>query len=226
MVRSMNYLLPCVFLFAFLALGGCGTNDDRKSTVGGPAKTEEEFAGPLLSRLQTNFNHSTRAANKIGNTMAHRPTQMSAGIECTPSLIRKIDQKLVIVMPKQAYKREGVFAVITPSGEMWEIYSSYNGEVEAIDLIVPSRTIDWYLASTRNRFSSVVDKFEALRPGHVKGQPLFRQPGVYQFGLMNGSDREHLEMLKTDFRVKAGCVVEFRPREQPTAAPAASPRPI
>ncbi|QGN55558.1 hypothetical protein [Novosphingobium sp. Gsoil 351] len=75
-------------------------------------------------------------------------------------------------------------------------------------IIVPSKTIDWDMARTRNVFDVDTKQFDPLRPEKIVPERLFHKAGIYQFAVVNAVDRSLLAVDKTAFEVKAGCVVE------------------
>lgn len=175
------------------------------------AATLDRSGKDLLSTLHVNFDLATRGADPRKSRMMDLPRDNSAGLVCNPADLDPDTSTFRIVLPAAPADRKGVLAALTPDGSLRIIYISYGIDTDPEDLIIPSRSIDWERVRTRNDFVADAGEFEALHPDKDRPEPLFRQAGVYQFALVNGIDRELLEVNGAAFWVKAGCVVRWQP---------------
>ncbi len=225
-LRPMAKSQFCLNLLLLLALAACQNSAgdhrtlseaEKERTIANGEQTAIQTGFDLLAALQTNFSIATQGYDltqsvpKFSGRLARMPFVNSSGIECAPAVLTGNGAALEITLPNSASSREGVLAVIIPDGGLRIVYQSYPDELEAIDLIIPSTTIDWMRAKRRPHFLVTVRNFNALVPGEDRPQLLFQEPGIYQFALMNSIDRQLLEANRTPFRVKAGCVVHWNP---------------
>lgn len=169
-------------------------------------------AALLLADLQQNFDRATRGAGGASTRMVAVPRENSAGIGCSPARLTRTASNFRIALPSRYVDRKGTLAVIVPDGSLRIVYFAYSGEVSTEEIIIPSRTIDWEIARTRNVFNVDARQFDALEPAEVIPEPLFRETGVYQFAVVNAVDRSLLAVNETPFKVIAGCVVQWNPR--------------
>ena len=165
----------------------------------------------LLSALYINFDLATREAGPRKSRMTAMPEDNSAGIACNPASLDRHTAALHIVLPANFAARNTALAALTPDGNLRIVYIAYGPDFESIDLLIPSRSIDWERARTRRDFVVEVDKFEALRPNQDAPERLFRQAGIYQFALINATNRENLATNGGIFQIMAGCVVHYQP---------------
>jgi hypothetical protein len=213
-------------LLLLVTAAACGDRaNDEKFFAGAkqPSANASVIAKPvqhnavLLVKLQANFDVATqgdetaRGVPKVKSRMIEMPSDNSAGIGCRPANLSRNVSKLNIELPRSQSERNGVFAVIVPDGSLRIIYEAYGDDIESIDLIIPSKTIDWESARDRSSFQVDVRKFNALLPVDVKPSPLFHDAGIYQFALMNFIQRDYPPADNTPFKVKAGCVIHWQP---------------
>lgn len=171
----------------------------------------------LLATLQTNFTIGTRGYEltqgtaKYGSRMDKISGENSAGIRCKPINLDLKSSKIAIELPHERSSRRGVLAVIVPDGSLRIVYQSYPDDVESIDLIIPSKSIDWMSAWRGSAFMVDARAFEALMPGESRPRPLFQEAGVYQFGLLNDVPDSFSINDDAPVKVIAGCVVHWQP---------------
>ena len=150
-------------------------------------------------------------ANPQQSKMTIKPKGNAAGIACDPATLAGNTARFRMVLPRSFADRNTALTALAPDGRLWIVYLSYGPDTDPEDLIIPSRSIDWERARTRNDFVVNVSAFEALRYNESVPELLFKQAGVYQFALINEVDRELLDD-GTPFRVIAGCVVHWSPQ--------------
>lgn len=165
----------------------------------------------LLSRLQRNFDRATRGERGAAVAMAAVPDPAGAGMTCTPARLSPDRPDLSIDLPTDLAARRNVLAVITPERGLQVIYEPYSDAVEAGDLVIPDHNLSWERARANSHFAVRTDALDAVRPGGDEPFGVFLEPGVYQFALINGTDRALLDANRTAFRVVAGCTVAWTP---------------
>jgi hypothetical protein len=134
------------------------------------------------------------------------------GMACTPRL-SSAQPKLVIDLPSPAAQRRHVFAVISPDGRLYEIYTPYSDDVETADIIIPSETISWQKARSRSRFTLSASELTALSPGKQTPERVFTAKGRYKFALVNSIQKDLIAVSDTPGRitVHAGCIIDWTP---------------
>ncbi|MBW8754445.1 MAG: hypothetical protein JF595_09880 [Sphingomonadales bacterium] len=165
----------------------------------------------LHSVLQANFDVATQGMKPGPSGIVSVPDDNSAGLICSPATLDR-KSSFHLVLPAEPTARKGVLAALTPDGSLRIIYESYgfdNNDTE--DLVVPSKAIDWESVRSRNEFTIDVNKFDAFREDKYVSEPLFQQPGIYQFALLNSTDRLLLDANGAALWVIAGCVVRYQP---------------
>jgi hypothetical protein len=199
-----------VLATAAVVLACCISFADRGRPSVQIAVGQTQNRNSLHSTLQTNFDLATQGMSAGRNSIVAMPRDNSAGLICSPAIL---DRRSIfrMILPAHAPDRKGVLAALTPDGSLRIIYESYGIDTDPEDLIIPSRAIDWQSVRSRNDFAIDVNKFDALRPDKVVPELLFQQPGIYQFALLNGSDRGLLAINEAAFWVIAGCVVRYQP---------------
>jgi acyl transferase domain-containing protein len=171
----------------------------------------------LLATLQANFglamqgDDALQGAPKQKTRMAEMPQINAAGIACNPARLTAGAPGLRIDLPARASQHRVFLAAIVPNGSSRIIYISYGEDVESIDLIIPSKTIDWQNARKRRRFDVDAKTFDALVPGEDKPRPLFEEAGIYQLALISNDASEHQNASERRHQVLAGCVVHWQP---------------
>lgn len=193
-----------------LSVSGC---QDRAQNVG----SSQESKSALLSKLQANFDlalkgsEARQGAPNPATRMVEMPEENSAGISCKPARLTRDEPALQIELPKRARQRPVLLAAIVPDGGLRIIYTGYGKDVESIDIVVPSKTIDWTRAKKQSIFLVKASEFDALVPDAMAPSPLFIEPGVYQLALTNNRPGEIEDPARPQFQVLAGCVVDWRP---------------
>jgi hypothetical protein len=143
--------------------------------------------------------------------LAQHLENSSFGMQCSPATVSNQSPNFEIVLPEDKKDREHVFAVVTPGGKLYEIYTPYGDEVEEEDIIIPSLAINWTLASKQNRFALTVDELSGLAIGASDSFGIFIAEGDYQFALVSSIDKAL--MLANDKNAKvevfAGCSIRF-----------------
>lgn len=191
-------------------LAACGvTPTDQDSASAHMTAGEKKNRQSLRSALQANFDLATQGKKPGPSGNLTMPHDNSAGLICSPATLDR-RSTFRLVLPVVPVDRKGVLAALTPDGSLLTIYTSYSIDTDPEDLIIPSRSIDWESARVRNDFVVDVKTFDALRESKDASEPLFQQPGIYQFALLNG-DRELLENDGAALWVVAGCVVHYQP---------------
>ena len=165
----------------------------------------------LLSRLQANFDRATRGERGASVALSAMPDPAGAGMTCTQTQLSPARPDLTIDLPADAAARRNVFAVITPERGLQVIYEPYGDDVEASDLVIPDAGLSWERARTTSHFAVRTDALDAVRPGGDQPFGVFLEAGIYQFALINGTDRALLDANRTPFRVVAGCAVAWTP---------------
>ena len=208
-------LIGAVLLACLAACSDWPKSDDQPQVrveLRHKSSSEDVASATLLADLQRNFDWATRGASGAKTSMVALPHDNFSGIGCRPARLSPTASNFRIVLPSRYVDRKGTFAVIVPDGSLRIVYFAYSGEVSTEEIIIPSKTIDWEIARTRNVFDVDARQFDALRPEENVSERLFREAGVYQFAVVNAVDRSLLAVNKTPFKVKAGCVVEWNPR--------------
>lgn len=174
-------------------------------------KTLGKSGKELLSALYIDFDLATRGAEPGKSRMTALPQDNAAGITCSPAVLSRHTANLRMILPASFAARKSALAVLTPDGNLRIVYIPYGPDTESVELVIPSRSIDWEQARSRRDFVVDVERFEALRPDKNIPEPLFRQVGIYQFALIKGIDRDLLEVIGRPFQIIAGCVVRYQP---------------
>jgi hypothetical protein len=170
-------------------------------------------AAPTDLRLQieTRFRRAVMGKSAGPAPAADAARNTAFNMECTPA-INGPNPQLSITLPDSLALRKHVFAVITPGGKLYEIYSPYGEDVESDDLLLPSFAITWEAARTQTRFNFTIDNLSGLERGQDAPFGIFIADGVYEFALVSGIDKELLALSPTNksFRAFAGCRVAYR----------------
>ncbi len=138
------------------------------------------------------------------------PPDNSTGLICSPETLGRAST-FRMVLPAHPMDRRGVLAALLPDGSLRIIYVSFGADTDIEDLNVPYSSIDWQNVRNRNQFSIGVRDFKVIDPNGDGSTYLFREPGIYQFALLNSADRDLLDAKGAAFWVFGGCVVRYQP---------------
>lgn len=166
----------------------------------------------LKSSLQASFEKAVFGKARGAASATRVPAPTGFGMACTPrvSAARPV---LTITLPQSLAARRHVLAVISPSGQLYELYSPYSADVEIADILIPSDEISWQKARTRARFSLPALALMATRQGQRTPTQLFTEKGRYQFALVSAIQKDLIAVSDTPNRVTiyAGCVIQWTP---------------
>jgi hypothetical protein len=172
----------------------------------------KEVVSSLKASVQAAFEKAVlgKASGAIATTK--RPTPSSFGMACTPRVSAR-RPALMITLPQSPAARRHVFAVISPSGQLYELYSPYSDDVEIADIIIPSDEISWQKARTRARFSLVAPKLVATAPGQQVPTRVFAEKGQYKFALVSAIQKDLIAVSDRPDQVTiyAGCLIDWMP---------------
>lgn len=168
-------------------------------------------ADSLLQTLQDHVDWATLGASGAPTRMDSMPSVTSSGMGCSPARVNRRQPHFNVELPPRKDDRHGVLVVLLPDGSMRIVYVSYNDPDDDEDVILTSSTMDWRKVRTTNRFTLNARSFDAIYPDGSQPRPVFVQPGIYQFVLVNSIDRPLLAVNQDHFRAKAGCVIQWQP---------------
>jgi hypothetical protein len=139
------------------------------------------------------------------------PDSNSIGMTCSPARLTSGKAQLTITLPQAPAARQHAFAVITPTGQLYEIYSPYTRDVEQADIIIPSDIISWQKARSRNIFTFAAADLMATGLGKTVPTQVFQEAGLYKFALVSSIQKDLIAVSETpgQVRVFAGCLVEW-----------------
>ncbi len=211
------------FLIALMATSsGCSADPtalavaDKSDT---PVRVAEARPKPAAvvatprSDLQTQIEARFDAAINGSTVAPATPTEAAFDMTCTPGAISSGAPSLTITLPADVAARRHPFAVLTPGGKLYEIYTPYGAETESGDLLVASDAISWELARNRAEFAITAPQLSAMEMGKDQPMGVFVEAGIYQFALVNTIDRGLLTGPGGAGRVRAfaGCTVRWTP---------------
>lgn len=212
-------------LFALALVAGCGRGASEpaeapqpRAEAPGPAPARPTPVPPsvpapkrdIAALYTADLTQAVAGAKKLPFTA----NGDMGGMTCSPDSISGTDaasRTLTLTLPEKAAARRHVLAVVTPERGLLEIYSPYGDDSESEDIVVPSRTISWSLARTRNVFATNADKLDGLRPGSDTPEVLFLEAGRYRFALVNSIDPELLRSNGQTLKVVAACSFDWVP---------------
>jgi hypothetical protein len=188
---------------------------DRPATATAPA-TPVAVAGTPGGKQDLTAVYTADLAQAVAGArkIPFRAKGDIGGMTCSPATISGKDaasRALTLTLPENAETRAHVLAVVTPERGLLEIYSPYDGAAEADDLVIPSQTIAWAKARTRNVFTTNTDQLDGLRPGRDAPEPLFLEAGRYRFALVSGIDAALLKANGAQVEVMAACSFDWTP---------------
>lgn len=161
--------------------------------------------------LSASFEKAVLGKEAAAATEKRLPRITSFGMKCTPSRIASGKVKLTIALPQAPAARRHAFAVITPAGQLYELYSPYSDDVEVGDIIIPSEIISWQKARTRAVFSFAAADLMASAPKQNVPIQVFQEAGLYKFALVSSIQKDLIAVSDTPGQVKifAGCVIDW-----------------
>jgi hypothetical protein len=174
-----------------------------------PATVATARAAALRNEIEARFD----AAIKRGMVSPATFADAAFGMACTPAAISSGAPSLTIKLPADVAARRHPFAVLTPGGKLYEIYTPYGDDTESGDLLVPSDAISWELARNRADFAITAADLSAMELGKDQPMGVFVEAGIYQFALVNMIDKGLLSGPGGPGRVRAfaGCTVRWMP---------------
>jgi hypothetical protein len=207
---SFIYLRACVssFLLA-VATTACASPPPE---AGNAQTAQKNITAPSVQTiLSTSFGKAVLDKGAPSATENRMPNVNSAGMTCSPARLKSGKAQLTITLPQAPAARQHAFAVITPTGQLYEIYSPYTNDVEQADIIIPSEIISWQKAQTRNIFTFAAADLMATGLGKTAPAQVFQEAGLYKFALVSSIQKDLIAVSDTpgQVRVFAGCLVEW-----------------
>jgi hypothetical protein len=210
-VARAGALLLCTLAVA------CG-GSDVASAERAPDPARTESAPAPAAATATSAVDDLRAAytRDLTEAVAGRrggaaPPAGGFGMSCSPPAIRTSAPDLVLELPAAPDQRRHVLAVVTPTRGLLEVYSPYDDETEAGDLLLPSDVITWGKARTQARFAVRASSLDGLRRGGDTPEALFIEEGRYRFALVNSIDVGLLKSNREAVKVFAACSFDWTP---------------
>ena len=187
-----------------VATSACAAPPPKASAATGRATSAQAI-------LSASFEKAVLGNEGAAANEKHLPRITNFGMTCTPSRIASGKAKLTITLPQALSARRHVFAVITPAGQLYELYSPYPDDVEAGDIIIPSETISWQKARTRAVFSFAAADLMASAPKQNVPTQVFQEAGLYKFAVVSSIQKELIAVSDTPGQVKifAGCLIDW-----------------
>jgi hypothetical protein len=172
----------------------------------------KEAVSSVKASVQAGFEKAVLGKGSGAHPATKRPTPSSFGMTCTPRL-STARPVLTITLPQSPAARRHVFAVISPSGRLYELYSPYADDVEIVDIIIPSNEISWQRARTRARFTLAAPKLLATAPGQQMPTRVFAEKGRYKFALVSAIQKDLIAVSDRPDQVTiyAGCLIDWMP---------------
>jgi hypothetical protein len=166
----------------------------------------------VRASLQASFEKAVlgKASGTLPTT--RKAKSRSFAMVCT-SRLSAARPMLSIILPQSPAARRHVFAVVSPSGRLYELYSPYSDDVEIADIIIPSDQISWQKARTRARFALSASQLRATELGQQTPTPIFTEKGRYKFALVSSIQKDLIAVSDTPNRVTvyAGCLIDWMP---------------
>jgi hypothetical protein len=161
--------------------------------------------------LSASFEKAVLDKGSPSATENRMPDSNSIGMTCNPARLTSGKAQLMITLPQAPEARQHAFAVITPTGQLYEIYSPYTRDVEQADIIIPSDIISWQKARRRNIFTFAAADLMATGLGKTVPTQVFQEAGFYKFALVSSIQKDLIAVSDTpgQVRVFAGCLVEW-----------------
>lgn len=161
--------------------------------------------------LSASFEKALLDKDDASVTENRMPRVTGIGMVCSPARLTPAKSKLTITLPQAVAARRHAFAVITPKGQLYEIYSPYENDVEQADIIIPSQTISWQQARTRNSFTFAAADLMATGIGKTLPTQVFQEAGIYKFALVSSIQKDLIAVSDAPGQVKifAGCLIDW-----------------
>ena len=161
--------------------------------------------------LSASFEKAVLGKEAAAATEKRLPRITNFGMTCTPSRIASGKVKLTITLPQALAARRHTFAVITPAGQLYELYSPYSDDVEVADIIIPSEIISWQKARAGIVFSFAAADLMATAPRQNVPTQVFQEAGLYKFALVSSIQKDLIAVSDTRGQVKifAGCLIDW-----------------
>jgi hypothetical protein len=180
-------------------------------SIAAPAIAKEAVRSVKAS-VQADFEKAVLGKGGGAGPATKRPAPSSFGMACTPRL-SAARPALTITLPQSPAARRHVFAVVSPSGRLYELYSPYADDVEIADIIIPSAAISWQKARTRARFSLAAPDLLATTPGQQTPTRVFTEKGRYKFALVSAIQKDLIAVSDKPDQVivYTGCLIDWMP---------------
>jgi hypothetical protein len=207
---SFVYVCGCVSA-AFLALATTACASPTPEAGSAQAPQTNKAAPSTQAILSASFEKAVLGRDRASATENRMPSVTGVGMTCSPARLTPAKSELTITLPQAAAARQHAFAVITPAGQLYEIYSPYANDVEQADIIIPSATISWRKARTRNVFTFAAADLMASGLGKTVPTQVFQEPGIYKFALVSSIQRDLIAVSDTPGQVTvfAGCLIDW-----------------
>jgi hypothetical protein len=180
--------------------------------AGNAQAAQKTIAAPSVETiLSASFEKAVLDKDAPGATEKRMPDSNSVGMTCSPARLTSGKAQLTITLPQAPAARQHAFAVITPTGQLYEIYSPYTDDVEQGDIIIPSDIISWQEARTRNIFTFAAADLIATGLGKTAPAQVFQEAGLYKFALVSSVQKDLIAVSDTPGQVTvfAGCLVDW-----------------
>jgi hypothetical protein len=199
-------------LFA-VATTACASPPSKASDTQAAQSIEKADApAPTVQAiLSASFEKAVLGKDGIVATEKRLPGVTGFAMKCDPSRIASAKTALTITLPKASAERRHAFAVITPTGRLYELYAPYTDEVEQSDIIIPSDIISWQKARDRNIFTFAAADLFAVEPKKNVPTQVFQEAGIYKFALVSSIQKDLIAVSDTPGQVKvfAGCLIDW-----------------
>jgi hypothetical protein len=207
---SFVYVRTCASaLLLAVATTACAAPPPETGNAQAAQKTTP--APSVKTILSASFEKAVLDKGATSVTENRMPDSNSIGMTCNPNRLTSGKAQLTITLPQALTARQHAFAVITPTGQLYEIYSPYTPDVEQADIIIPSDIISWQKARTRNIFTFAAADLMATGLGKTVPAQVFQEAGLYKFALVSSIQKDLIAVSDTpgQVRVFAGCLVEW-----------------
>jgi hypothetical protein len=207
---SFVYVRACVSaILLAVATTACAAPPPEAGNAQAAQKTIP--APSVRAILSASFEKAVLDKGAPEATEKRMPDTNSIGMTCTPARLTSGKTQLTITLPQALAARQHAFAVITPTGQLYEIYSPYTRDVEQADIIIPSDIMSWQKARSRNIFTFAAADLMATGLGKTVPTQVFQEAGLYKFALVSAIQKDLIAVSDTPGQVKvfAGCLIEW-----------------
>lgn len=207
---SLVYLRACVSAIVIAAATTACASPPPKAGNAQVAQTDAALPSAQVI-LSGSFEKAVLDKGALSATENRMPRVPGVGMTCSPARLTSAKAELTITLPQAVAARQHAFAVVTPTGQLYEIYSPYANDVEQADIIIPSETISWQMARTRNIFTFSAADLMATRLGKNVPTQVFQEAGIYKFALVSSIQKDLIAVSDTpgQVRVFAGCLIDW-----------------